>query len=136
LAPETVSPTFAAYDLFAFPTLGENFGHVIFESLRVGTPVLLSDRTPWRTTGDGAVIAVPLEDIDAWRKEFHRASDLNERETAQLRTATRAYAMAYARQPGTAIQNLAMFRNIALEKQTRTLGVRMRVTDSAADRRG
>lgn len=29
------------------PTLGENFGHVIFEALAVGRPVLISDRTPW-----------------------------------------------------------------------------------------
>ena len=30
------------------PTLGENFGHAIFESLAVGTPVIISDRTLWR----------------------------------------------------------------------------------------
>lgn len=35
------------YDLFFFPTLGENFGHVIFESLAYGTPVLCSGTTPW-----------------------------------------------------------------------------------------
>lgn len=35
------------YDLFFFPTLGENFGHVIFESLAYGTPVLCSGNTPW-----------------------------------------------------------------------------------------
>ena len=34
-------------DLLFLPTLGENFGHVIFESLSVGTPVLISDQTPW-----------------------------------------------------------------------------------------
>ncbi len=30
------------------PTQGENFGHAIFESLGVGTPVIISDRTIWR----------------------------------------------------------------------------------------
>jgi glycosyltransferase involved in cell wall biosynthesis len=30
------------------PTLGENFGHAIFESLAAGRPVLISDQTPWR----------------------------------------------------------------------------------------
>lgn len=34
--------------LFILPTYGENFGHVIFESLVNGRPVLISDRTPWR----------------------------------------------------------------------------------------
>ena len=46
--PENVSSTFSMYDLFFFPTLGENYGHVIAESLSVGTSVLLSDQTPWR----------------------------------------------------------------------------------------
>jgi len=34
--------------IFFFPTLGENFGHVIFESLIGGCPIVLSDQTPWR----------------------------------------------------------------------------------------
>lgn len=46
--PEDVVETLTGYDLFVFPTLGENFGHVIFEALLAGCPVLLSDQTPWR----------------------------------------------------------------------------------------
>jgi glycosyltransferase involved in cell wall biosynthesis len=46
--PEQVTSIFSCYDLFFFPTLGENYGHVIAEALSVGTPVLLSDQTPWR----------------------------------------------------------------------------------------
>lgn len=34
--------------VFVLPTLGENFGHAIFEALLAGKPVLISDRTPWR----------------------------------------------------------------------------------------
>jgi glycosyltransferase involved in cell wall biosynthesis len=48
LPPEQVGPTLAAYDVLFLPTLGENYGHVIAESLTRGTPVLISDRTPWR----------------------------------------------------------------------------------------
>jgi len=46
--PNEVSSVFSRYDLFLFPTRGENYGHVIAESLSVGTPVLISDQTPWR----------------------------------------------------------------------------------------
>lgn len=46
--PDQVADVFSGYDLFLFPTLGENYGHVIAESLVSGTPVLLSDQTPWR----------------------------------------------------------------------------------------
>lgn len=36
------------HHLFVLPTLGENFGHAIFEALSAGRPVLISDQTPWR----------------------------------------------------------------------------------------
>lgn len=45
--PADVRRTLAAYDLFFFPTRGENFGHVIYEALSSGVPVLTSDQTPW-----------------------------------------------------------------------------------------
>ena len=45
---EKVRSVFAEYDLMFLPTFAENFGHVIVESLSVGTPVLLSNNTPWR----------------------------------------------------------------------------------------
>ncbi|NLD91049.1 MAG: glycosyltransferase [Fibrobacter sp.] len=44
----SVVETFQKYDLFFLPTLGENFCHSIIESLYSGTPVLISDQTPWR----------------------------------------------------------------------------------------
>ncbi len=38
---------FKKYDVFYFPTKGENFGQVIWESMSCGCPVLISDQTPW-----------------------------------------------------------------------------------------
>ena len=49
VSPTKVQEIFSQYDLFVFPTRGENFGHVILESLSAGTPVLLSDKTLWQT---------------------------------------------------------------------------------------
>ena len=46
--PDQVQKIFSNYHLFLFPTRGENFGHVIFESLSAGCPVLISDQTMWR----------------------------------------------------------------------------------------
>lgn len=45
---DLVLETFKKYHFMLLPTHGENFGHVISESLISGTPVLLSDQTPWR----------------------------------------------------------------------------------------
>jgi glycosyltransferase involved in cell wall biosynthesis len=114
LAPEAVSPTFSTYHIFAFPTLGENFGHVVFESLRAGTPVLLSDRTPWNSTGDGVVTTVPLGDTDGWRSELHRAADRDGQQKVQLRNATRMFAEHYASTSDTFARNLDMFRRVAV----------------------
>lgn len=46
--PEDVDRIMGQYDLFLLPTLGENYGYVIVESLGAATPVLISDNTPWR----------------------------------------------------------------------------------------
>jgi glycosyltransferase involved in cell wall biosynthesis len=48
VSPDDSQAILSQYDLFFLPTKGENFGHAIFESLSVGTPVLISDKTPWR----------------------------------------------------------------------------------------
>lgn len=47
VAPENVAAVFAGYDLFFFPSKGENYGHVIAESISVGTKILISKDTPW-----------------------------------------------------------------------------------------
>ncbi|GMU96855.1 glycosyltransferase [Ignavibacterium album] len=43
-----VTETLSKYDYFILPTLGENFGHAIYEALSTGTPVIISDKTPWQ----------------------------------------------------------------------------------------
>jgi glycosyltransferase involved in cell wall biosynthesis len=58
LPPADVRPTFARYDAFLFPTLGENFGHVIAESMSASCPVICPDTTPWTSilNGGGGVL--------------------------------------------------------------------------------
>ncbi|MCA1763895.1 MAG: glycosyltransferase family 4 protein [Cryomorphaceae bacterium] len=45
--PDHLKDYFLSSDLFFLPTLGENYGHAIIESLLHGLPVLISDQTPW-----------------------------------------------------------------------------------------
>lgn len=59
---------FANHHFFLLPTLGENFGHAILESLHSGCPVIISDRTPWRNLSQvGAGWVLPLDKPKAWR---------------------------------------------------------------------
>lgn len=54
-------------DLYLFPTFSENYGHTIIEALQEGTPVLISDQTPWMDLEDyGAGWAYPLQDRDLY----------------------------------------------------------------------
>ncbi|MCY9006777.1 glycosyltransferase [Peribacillus frigoritolerans] len=45
---DNIIDLFKSHHIFLFPTLGENFGHVISESLIGGCPVIISDQTPWK----------------------------------------------------------------------------------------
>ena len=52
------------YHFSFLPTTGENFGHSILESFAAHTPVIISDRTPWKdltTKGLGADIPLDRE---------------------------------------------------------------------------
>jgi glycosyltransferase involved in cell wall biosynthesis len=58
-----VFATLKQYHLFVLPTLGENFGHAVYESLSAGVPVLISDQTPWQNLApQKAGWDVPLRD--------------------------------------------------------------------------
>ena len=44
---ERVVKVFSEYDVFLFPTMAENYGHVIFEAMAGGCVPIISDKTPW-----------------------------------------------------------------------------------------
>ena len=48
LDPEAFEDKLREADIMFLPTRGENFGHAIYESLVIGTPVIISDQTPWK----------------------------------------------------------------------------------------
>jgi glycosyltransferase involved in cell wall biosynthesis len=105
---DQIRETFAKYDLFLFPTKGENYGHVIIEAMLAGTPVLISDTTPWRNlehigvgwdlplTNEGAFIkAIEVclqknnDDYTVWKNKVQqyavqKISDQNEIEANRL----------------------------------------------------
>ncbi|SDS35094.1 Glycosyltransferase involved in cell wall bisynthesis [Pseudomonas asplenii] len=79
--PEDVKNKFAAYDLFILPTQGENYGHVIAESISVGTPVLISDQTPWRNLEEeGLGWDFPLEKSQAFSDKIDQLARMGSEE--------------------------------------------------------
>lgn len=91
LDSEKVVETLKQYDVFLFPTKGENFGHVIQEALSAGCPCIISDQTPWQdfeSLGIGYVLPLKnnLAFVDAIEKyaamdqdEFQKASERSHR---------------------------------------------------------
>ncbi len=47
IPPSEIPAKLSSYHFFYLPTWGENFGHAIAESLNSGTPVIISNKTPW-----------------------------------------------------------------------------------------
>jgi glycosyltransferase involved in cell wall biosynthesis len=77
-----------------FPTHGENYGHVILEALLAGTPVLLSDQTPWRNLEEaGAGWDIPLGDTDSYRRVIEQCAEMDTASYEQWRTRVREYGL-------------------------------------------
>lgn len=79
----------SGYDLLFLPSKGENFGHVIYEALSVGVPVLISDMTPWRDLSSvEAGFDVPLDDLQGFLSglEHFLALKPSEREKYRVRS--------------------------------------------------
>ncbi len=91
--PEDVIPTLARYDVFIFPTLGENFGHVILEALLAGCPVILSDQTPWRNLSEKQIgFDIPLERPDVFIRAIEQFAAMREPEFQIWSRGAREYA--------------------------------------------
>ena len=81
------------HDLFFLPTLGENFGHAIFESLSAGCPVLIGSETPWRSLElKHAGWDLPVENRDPFRTVLQRCIEMNEPEHREWRAGAKALA--------------------------------------------
>ncbi|MBM0171285.1 glycosyltransferase family 4 protein [Altererythrobacter sp. C41] len=91
LRPEEAEGVLAGYDFFFFPTLGENYGHVIREALSAGLPTLISDQTPWGDLKEqGAGAALPLDDRQGFITWIHAFAELSIEERQAMRRAAHA----------------------------------------------
>jgi len=73
--------TLADYELFIQPSLSENFGYSIVEALAAGTPVLISDRTPWNCVNSENIgAALDLDRPANWIEFLNLFSDFDQNE--------------------------------------------------------
>jgi len=110
LSHDMVVSTFAHYDLFLFPTRGENFGHVVVESLLAGTSVLISNQTPWKDfERDGVGWVLPLDDPATWARRIDEFACVSPDERFIKRNAARKFAESVCLDPNVINANRELF---------------------------
>ena len=87
-----VQNTILKYHALLLPTLNENFGHSIVESLLTGCPVVISDQTPWNDLEkNNAGYAIALEDKQKFLAAIISLAKLNQAEFFQKSNAANNY---------------------------------------------
>lgn len=95
--PSEVMTTLAQHDLFLFPTRGENFGHVIYEALGAGLPVLISDQTPWHHVVErGVGWTLSLDSVSAFAQQIDLCAAWPATRIAEIKRRAQAYAQEIA----------------------------------------
>jgi glycosyltransferase involved in cell wall biosynthesis len=108
---ERVADVLAGYDLFLFPTLGENYGHVISEALASGCPVLISDQTPWRNLeAEGIGWDIPLSETERFRSVLQQCVDGDDEWFTALSKRAMDYVAKRASAPETIDANRNLFK--------------------------
>lgn len=106
---DVVSSVLRTYDVFFFPTLSENFGHVIFESLSVGTSVVVSNNTPWISDPSGALKVLSLDSEDYWLDSLRWWASLKLEQKLNMRNNALLVASRYLDSTDELLQNEALF---------------------------
>ena len=81
---------------FILPTLGENFGHSIFEALSLGKPLVISNLTPWvelEEKGIGWNLA--LDDEKAWQTSIEKLANMDNAHYTAMSESARDFAQNY-----------------------------------------
>lgn len=82
---DEVMRIFKTHHIFLFPTLGENFGHVISEALIGGCPIIISDQTPWRGLENLNVgWDIALNDAERFKAVLQRCVDMTQEQYALI----------------------------------------------------
>lgn len=86
VTPEDVVRVLSSYDCFLLPTLGENFGHVVYEALLSGSIPVISNNTPWNEIEQrGCGFVSDLSDRDAFIEKLKKIVSMEEPQIALYR---------------------------------------------------
>lgn len=92
LSHDEIHKVFRRYDAFLFPTLSENYGHVIAEALVTGCIPIISDQTPWSDVNKAnAGWALSLSEEDKFISAIQEVVDMKDVDMQDKRNAIASY---------------------------------------------
>ena len=98
------------YHFMFMPTRGENFGHVILQSLTVGCPVIISNKTPWVELQEKNIgWDLPLEHTEKFAEVIDQCTKMDQKEFDILSKASFDYASAFINNKEIIEQNKHLF---------------------------
>ena len=114
--PMDVAGVYQKYDCFLFPTINENYGHVIAESLANGCPVVLSKgTTPWDDIDGQAGFVCRLDSEKEFVDALTKIAEMNQQTYLQFMDSTYDYYKRKTADDDAVIGHRDMFHKIVRE---------------------
>ncbi len=100
------------YHFFLLPTFHENYGHVIYEALSHGVPVIISDQTPWKNLNEESVgWDISLSDTNSFKEIINFCIEMNQAEYDKISENAYLYAKKYAQDANLFSKALQLFES-------------------------
>lgn len=113
VSPDKVDQVYSNYDCFLFPTVNENYGHVIAEALANGCPVVLSrGTTPWDDLHNIAGYVCSLDCIDEFIDTLNKIIEFDDNRFRELVNNTYRYYCGKTRDDNAIDGHIEMFKKI------------------------
>lgn len=123
---EEVVNTLSNYDMFFFPTKGENYGHVIHEAFLAGLPVLTSDQTPWRDLREkGVGFDFPLSEPDLFVELIENIAMADDETRKKLFDTAYDYGISISGRVDVVARNTLMFHQLFANDSNRQSGPKL-----------
>lgn len=106
-----IHETLIKYHFLFFPSLGENFGHVILEAQLSGCPVIISDKTTWKNLEQKkAGWALPLSEKNNFIDILQKCSVMQQEEYDLWSLSAYEFALSFVHNEQIISQNKILFR--------------------------
>lgn len=89
---DDVGKVVSQYHVYYMPTIGENYGHSIVESMLYARPVVISNMTPWTSINEvSGGYAIPLEQPEIFEQKLNELCQMDDGEYQKMCAVAKKY---------------------------------------------